>query len=227
MGHVVAVVGLQREAAVLRGLDIRTIAGGGAPERLARELATAARGADGIISFGMAGALAPDLALGDWVIGSTVGERECAPVWIEALSRRLPEARIGPVHADGRLIADPAEKAKLHRASGALAADMESHVVARVAAEAGLPFAVLRCISDEAAAALPPASAVAMKPGGGLALGAVLGSIARRPGQLPHLFRTVAGFNRAYAALGDGARRAGPRLGWVLPPPPPSSLRGA
>lgn len=89
---------------------------------------------------------------------------------------------------------------------------MESHIAARIAAEAGLPFAVLRCVSDEAAAALPPAIKVAMKPGGGLALGAVIASIASRPGQLPQLFRTVAGFNRAYAALGEGARRMGPRL---------------
>lgn len=216
MGDVVAVVGLRREAAVLRGLEVTAIAGGGASDRLVRELTAAAKkGAAGIISFGMAGALAPDLALGDWVIGSRVGGHGCDPAWIAALSARLPAARIGPVHADSALIADPAEKAKLHFASGSLAADMESHIVARVAAEAGLPFAVLRCISDEAAAALPPAIAVAMKPGGGLALGAVLGSIVRQPGQVPHLLRTVGGFNRAYAALGAGARRAGTRLAFA------------
>lgn len=212
MGHVVAVVGLAREAAVLRGLDVVAIPGGGAQERLARELAEAATGADGVISFGMAGALAPALRLGDWVIGSQVAGFACDPAWTARLAQCLPGARIGPVHADGRLIADPAEKARLHAASGALAADMESHIAAEAAATAGLPFAVLRCVSDEAAAALPPAIAVAMKPGGGLALGAVLGSILGRPGQLPHLMRTVAGFNRAYAALKAGAQAAGPRL---------------
>lgn len=211
-GHVVAVVGLQREATVLRGLEVVTVAGGGDPERLRRELAEAARGADGIISFGMAGALDPALRLGDWVIGERVGEFACDPRWIAALAQRLPQARIGPVHADGRLIADPAEKANLKRTSGVLAADMESHIAAEVAARFGLPFAMLRCISDEAAAALPPAIAVAMKPGGGLALGAVLGSIVGAPGQLPHLLRTVAGFNRAFRALRSGAEQAGPRL---------------
>lgn len=201
---------------MLRGLDVQAIAGGGVSERLAADLVQLAKGADAIISFGMAGALAPELVLGDWVIGTRVGAHDCDPRWIAGLSVRLPEARVGPIHADGRLIVDPAEKANLHRASGSLAADMESHVVARVAAEAGLPFAVLRCVSDEAPAALPPAIAVAMKPGGGLALGAVLASIARQPGQLPHLFRTVASFNRAYAALREGAARAGPRLAFVL-----------
>lgn len=212
MGHVVAVVGLAREAAVLRGLEVVTVAGGGAPERLASELNEAVQGADGIISFGMAGALDPALQVGDWVIGERVGENRCDPAWVEALSRRLPGARIGPIHADGRLISEPADKLDLHQASGALAADMESHVVARIAAQAGMPFAVLRCISDEAEAALPPAIALAMKPGGGLALGAVLGSIAREPAQLPRLARTVARFERAYRALKTGARQAGQQL---------------
>lgn len=216
MGHVVAVVGLQREAAVLRGLELVTVAGGGAPERLAAELTGLAKGASGIISFGMAGALAADLRLGDWVIGSQVGDHACDPKWIAALSARLPQARLGLVHADGRLIADPAEKADLNRASGCLIADMESHVVARIAAEAGLLFAVLRCVSDDAASALPPAIAVAMKPGGGLALGAVLGSIFGNPAQVPDLMRTVSGFNRAYRMLGQGAVLAGPRLAFDL-----------
>jgi adenosylhomocysteine nucleosidase len=212
LGHVVAVVGLRREAAVLRGLEVTIVAGGGAPDRLARELAQAAQGAAGIISFGMAGALAPDLRLGDWVIGERVAHHPCDSHWSAALARRLPSARTGPIHADGRLIGDVAEKARLNRLSGALAADMESHVAAQVAAKLGLPLAVLRCISDEAASALPPAISVAMKPGGGLALGAVLASIASKPGQFPGLVRTIGGFNRAYRALRAGAAAAGPRL---------------
>lgn len=212
MGHVIAVVGLRREAAVLRGLNVVTIAGGGDSRRLADELSAAASGADGIISFGTAGALDGRLGIGDWVIGERVGQLLCSERWIDAIAHRLPEARIGPIHADGRLVASPFDKAELNRAFGALAADMESHVVAEVAARAGLPFAVLRCVSDEASAALPPAIEVAMKPGGGLALGAVLGSLLRHPGQLPALARSVAGFNRAYGALRAGAQQAGPRL---------------
>lgn len=215
MGHVVAVVGLQREAAVLKGLDVVTVAGGGASERLSAALAETAKGADGIISFGMAGALSPDLRLGDWVIGDRVSgalDHACDDDWIAGLKGQLPSARIGPVHADGRLIADPAEKRNLNRTSACLVADMESHIAAAVARRYHLPFAVLRCVSDEAETALPPAIAVAMKPGGGLALSAVLGSILGNPGQLPHLMRTVAGFNRAYRELEAGAQAAGPRL---------------
>jgi hypothetical protein len=56
-----------------------------------------------------------------------------------------------------------------------------------------------RCISDTASHALPPAIAVAMRADGGLDLTAVLGSIISQPGQLPALFRTVAGFAKAFA----------------------------
>ncbi len=214
MRPVLAVTGTRREAAVLRGLGVTAIAGGGDAAALARELAQTAKGAAGIVSFGMAGALNPDLRVGDWVIGARLTgswEGQCDEGWGQALAAALPAARLGPVFADGRLIADPAEKLALGR-QGALAADMESHIAAAAAEAVGAPFAILRCISDEAGAAMPPAVAVAMKPGGGLATGAIFNSILRNPAQLPELLRATARFNRAFAALRDGSEAAGPRL---------------
>jgi hopanoid-associated phosphorylase len=227
LGDVIVVCGLDREGRVLTGPGLRIIAGGGNAAQLAEALARAAPAADGIISFGMAGALDPAMRIGDWVIGDTVlsspsyplkgrgSGQTCDPAWTAALARLMPDARRGPIYADGRLIADPAEKVALGQ-GGALAADMESHVAARCAAEAGLPFAVLRCISDEAGHAIPPAIAVSMRPDGGLALGAVLRSITRNPGQLPELMRTLFAFNRAYTALRAGAQALGPRLAFDL-----------
>lgn len=215
MRPVIAVTGLKREGAILRGGGIAVLAGGGAPERLAADLARAAPHAAGVISFGMAGALDPTLALGQWVIGERLTgacEHDCDPSWVAALAKMMPGARIGATFSDGRLIADPAEKRLLGARHGALAADMESHIAAQAAARAGLPFAVLRCVSDEADMRLPHAIAVAMRPDGGLALGAVLGSILAQPGQVPALAATVSRFARAYAALKAGARAAGPRL---------------
>jgi hopanoid-associated phosphorylase len=212
---VLVVTGLAREGAVLRGGGIEVLAGGGAPDRLAADLAAKAPGAAGVISFGMAGALDPNLKLGQWVIGDHLAGTfacTCDPAWVAALTRSLPGARVGTVYCDGRLIADPAEKRALAASHAALAADMESHVAAEAAARFGLPFVVLRCISDEAEQRLPPAIAVAMRPGGGLALGAVLGSILARPAQVPALVGTLSRFSRAYSALKAGARAVGPRL---------------
>lgn len=215
MSRVIAVTGSRREGAVLGGLGVTVIAGGSDAAGLERQLADLAKGAAGIVSFGMAGALVPSLGLGDWVIGTSLaGSREgdCDTAWGAALASRLSGAALGRCYADGRLIAEVAQKQSIARRTGALCADMESHIVAKIAAEAGVPFIILRCISDLADAALPPAVAVAMRPDGGLALGAVLGSLVATPGQLPSLMRTATGFNRAFAALREGANAAGPRL---------------
>ena len=216
----IAVTGTRREGAVLRGDGVRVICGGNDPARLARELDGAAANAAGIVSFGMAGALDPALAPGDWVIGDRLagggGECSCDPAWVEALAKCMPAARIGPAWCDGKLVSTPAEKQALHALSGALTADMESHIAAGVAQRSGLPFAILRCVSDAADAALPPAIAVAMRPDGGLALGAVLGSVLAQPWQLPGLVSTAARFARAYRSLKAGTREVGPRLAFDL-----------
>jgi adenosylhomocysteine nucleosidase len=84
---------------------------------------------------------------------------------------------------------------------------MESHLAGAAAAAHGVRFAVLRCISDEAGADLPPAIAVAMAPGGGLNGLRIAGSILRRPGQVPALLRTTARFKRAFDVLEAGGAR--------------------
>jgi hypothetical protein len=78
---------------------------------------------------------------------------------------------------------------------------METHVAARVAARRDFPFVALRVISDDAGSTLPPAALVGMKPDGGMALGAVLWSLARKPGQLPALIRTGNQAGRAFKSL--------------------------
>ena len=69
-------------------------------------------------------------------------------------------------------------------ATAADAVDMETWKAATVAARHGLPFAALRTISDPAGLDDAPAAEVAMTPGGGIDVGAVIGSLAADPGQL-------------------------------------------
>ena len=220
MGHVkpiIAVTGTRREAMVLEAAGVEVIAAGGDAEKLARELAARAPKAAGLISFGMAGAVDRALRLGDWVVGKRLigpTPADCDRAWANVLLERLPGARFGAVQASGKLLSDPYDKEQLSNKSAALVVDMESHVVAQAALAAGVPFAILRCVSDTAGAILPPAVEVMMKPDGDIDVGAVLGSVARQPGQLPSLIHTLAGFNRAYRSLIRGARQAGDRLGF-------------
>ncbi|OQW74360.1 MAG: hypothetical protein BVN33_08515 [Proteobacteria bacterium ST_bin13] len=196
--------GVEREAAVLGTYQQIIIPGGGDAAALREKLERAAKDASGIISFGLGGALDPSLKIGGWVIGTRlVGETDmdCDSDWVAALQGRLPNARLGPVYSDGRLISTTAEKAALAAKHRALVVDMESHVAGDVARAHGLPFAILRCVSDEATQAMPPAIAVAMLPDGGVNGRAMLTSIAKQPSQIPSLISSIVGFLRAMRAL--------------------------
>ncbi len=168
--------------------------------------------------MGLAGALAPRLAVGDWVVGTLSptgmerrewsvgagatrppGERRTDPQptarkeassgWISRIAALLPGAVVGRIHADGSMIVTAAQKEELHFSQRALACDMESHIAARVAARHGLPFAVARVISDCADRTLPRAAQVAMAPDGGIRIGALLLAILIRPWQTPRADR--------------------------------------
>jgi adenosylhomocysteine nucleosidase len=195
----------------LLAAGVTAIAIGGSGRALDEALAMQVGVLSGIISFGMGGALNPDLKLGDWVVGTGICggiDAVCDPEWICTLQRKLARARLGLCYADSRLIGSSSEKQILFRKHGALVADMESHLVAAAASRLGIPFAILRCISDEAGADLPPVISVAMRPDGRLALGSICKSILTNPAQIPDLWRTTAHFNRAFAAMRTGAKEA-------------------
>jgi hopanoid-associated phosphorylase len=189
--------GLRREARVMAGDGIAVIAGGGDAERLEQALEAAIGSVSGVLSSGFAGALDPELGVGEIVIGGVSGSESFA----KRLAKLLPHARIGLVAGRDQVAGSATEKRALWAETGALAVDMESHIAARVAARHGLPFAALRVISDEADATLPPAALAGMRPDGGIAIGAVLGSLLRKPRQLPALLRTGRDAGVAFQAL--------------------------
>jgi len=160
-GDVVAVTCLALEARIALGPGVSVICTH-ASQLIAALDRAAKGGASGIISFGIAGGLAPDLAAGDWVVGSSVRtEEECFPtdrVWAQALLAALP----GAVHAEiigaDAPVAHPSEKRRLHARTGAVAVDNESHVAARIAAAHRIPFAACRAVIDPAHSVLPPAA---------------------------------------------------------------------
>jgi adenosylhomocysteine nucleosidase len=217
--RIVAVTGLNREAKIVAGPGVTTVAGGGDNVRLRRELGTLASGAGGIISIGIAGALHPSLNVGDAVVASAVagegGPWQADPQWASRLAQALPQARLGLISGRDQIAADARAKGAIQRGDGSFAVDMESHVVAAVAAELGLPFAAVRFISDSAARGLPKAALLGMKPDGGMDLVAVLGSIAADPRQIPALIRTGMEAEAAFRALLRSRDRLGPTLGFA------------
>ncbi|MBV8563962.1 MAG: phosphorylase, partial [Methylobacteriaceae bacterium] len=133
--------------------------------------------------------------------------------WTLRLKAALPGVRVGAVAGSDVMVATAAAKAALRTATGAVAADMESHVVARAAERHRLPFAVARTISDAAHRGLPASAQAGMKPDGGMDLPGVLAALARRPWELPALIRTGVEAEAAFAALLRGRQLLGGTLG--------------
>jgi hopanoid-associated phosphorylase len=216
-GGIVAVTSLALEARIALGPGVSVICSQG--ECLAAALESAAkRGASGIISFGVAGGLAPDLIAGDWIAAAAVrtGQRlfPTDQAWTRSLLERLPEAAQAEIVGMDTLVADPLEKRLLHAQTGAAAVDMESHIAARIAAAHQIPFVACRAITDPADKPLPPAALIGLRPDGTADVLAVFRSLVRQPSQLPALVRTALDARTARAALRRGRRMLGAGLGF-------------
>ena len=263
------VTGLKSEARLLHGTELACVSTGGRAHIARAKIdRLVGRGVRGLISFGIAGALSPDLRTGDLVIADTVindiGEvwRTHEP-WVQALVSGIASARSGgqddaPHHAAARrseghatsgpawsskdhlaeepapsprassvtsavrpgrqapaerdvrvggllgldrMLSSPAEKAQAFAQRGALCVDMESHHVARMAAESGLPFIAVRAISDQADETLPAVMASFVDQEGQTQMSAVLTALILGRVGLGTLLRTGRASQRAHQAL--------------------------
>lgn len=204
-GAVVA-VGLKSEAALLPA-GTRVVISGGDPVRLAALLEALPGDVTGVLSFGIAGGLAPNAAAGDVIVATALRSLTesfpADPAWRAALIRRTSAAS-AILAASETLLTSAEAKRTLHNATRAAAADMESGAAARFARARGIPFAALRAVADGPAEVLPRAAAVGIRPDGSPAPLRVLVSLARRPWELPSLIRLA----RASAVAHEALRRA-------------------
>lgn len=204
--NVIAVSGLAREARIVRRARVVSVIGAGDSALLTRRLEEAiAAGAKGIVSFGIAGALAPLLRPGDLVIANHVvhGEERYATdaKWTQILRQKLPRATSAILVGHGEIVSHIDGKRRLFAISGAHAVDTESHIAARIARRRNVPFVAIRAISDAANRGLPPAALVSLTPNGHVRIGGVLRSLAGDPFQISDLITTGREAGKAFAAL--------------------------
>ena len=215
--------GMKAEAALLprssSSSSLSVACSGGSPARaviLARRLL--GEGAAGLISFGIAGGLAPGLRPGALVVGHSVfiGAEEipCDPRWRDALRQALPHALSGPIAGADEVAANPAQKAALHQIGQALAVDLETASVARICRAAGKPFAVLRAIADPYDRGIPDAALAGLDETGETRPWPVILRLARQPLSLPGLIRVGLDSKAALNALAAAAGQLGPTLGF-------------
>ena len=163
--------------------------------RCAEDRATEAiaAGATAALSVGFCGALHPSLKRGDVVVPARVRDAVTGDEWgcDASLAHGAGSLRGMLVTAD-RVVSDPAAR----RALDGLAVDMESAGTARACAQAGIPFAAIRAVTDQADEVLPDMQGV-VDDSGAVHPVRVLGRLITRP-------RDIA----AWARLARGARAA-------------------
>ena len=210
-----AVTGLAAEAEIAREAGLVAAAGAGTPEGTERAIRRLIeQGVPGLVSFGIAGGLAPNLASGTLIAPAAVrvlgGEAHWVDVeWHARLTRAAHAAGlplvVGGILGAEEIAASAAEKTRLRETTHAIAVDLESHRVARAAERARLPFLVFRVIADTADRDLPAAALVPLSRSGHPSV-RVVGSIIARPGQIPDLLRLARETRSALDALRKGAR---------------------
>src|SRR5260370_13666955 len=186
--RLIAVVGLAFEARIAAGPGVRVICSGNGKD-LADSLARAiADGARGVVSFGVAGGLSPALRPGTCIIGSAIlfetdrlNRIRPDDAWSQKLLQTIPGAVPGMLFGVPGPVAHPQAKAALYMKTGAIAVDMESHIVGGVAGAHGIPMAAIRVIADPAARAIPVSALAAMRPNGTTAIAAMIWSMLKRP----------------------------------------------
>lgn len=135
----------------------------------AAEAAVALYHPEVVISAGFAGALAPTLAVGEWVLPALVVDaRDGSRYETDIHKTRLEKTasrHLVLVTADE--VVNPERKAVLFRSYAAQAVDMEAAAVAKVARAHGVQFLALKAVSDESGFEMPPVERF-IGPDGGL-----------------------------------------------------------
>lgn len=205
-----------REGGLASGQKYVCVLSGPGPERaLAAARFLAGLGVSSLISVGVSGGLNPCVEPGSLLVGSFVYDADNGDMVWSSTDQVADEAgavlqKIG-LHALAgglatvrRAVTTAKGKRDIHARSNALAVDMESGAVARVAVENGLPFFALRVICDHVETEIPQELLSGLGVDGKAKPLSILGQLLRRPG----LLRVLLGMNRDFRSALSGLSKA-------------------
>jgi adenosylhomocysteine nucleosidase len=194
--------------------------GAGANNAQAAAQLLIAQGATRLISWGCAGALSAGLQSGDLVLADTLIDAEGATIvvnadWHQHVKALLLEYKPSPfdklrtgfvLHCGSlleskTLVSTSRDKQQLHQQTNAVALDMESVAIAKVAQSHALPFLAIRAIADPVAMDLPKAIGHALNAQGDVELGKLLKFLLWHPSELRGLITLGQHFNSAKRTL--------------------------
>jgi len=177
-------------------------------------------GATALMSWGVCGGLEPTFPPGSLLIPKIIISIAREPYTADLLWRQQLKNRLkghmniyeGPLAESKTVLSDPAAKAALGKQTGAIAVDMESAAVARIAKEGGVPFLAVRAIADDAETAIPGSLLHSLNHFGEVLPFRLLLSLLRAPSAVFILPRLGRNFRLARTALAAVARNAGDSL---------------
>lgn len=169
-------------------------------------------GVNCLISWGCAAGLDPNLHPGDLVLANSCVDAEQVAFELEnvnwfgevqaILSGHLSsKVQIGKLAESKSLVPSSVDKLHLNQATQAVALDMESVTIARVAKAHGLPFLAIRAIADPVSMDLPKAVSLSLNDQGEVNLIKLLIFLLLHPSELPGLVRLGMHFSAAKKTL--------------------------
>jgi adenosylhomocysteine nucleosidase len=202
-------LGLERVAASawphFRGGALELLCAG--PRAAHLDARAAGSAASMVISAGVCGALAPDLAEGDLVVPETIVGAKA----VRHSTASLPGLRRAGTLVTVETVVSTAElKARLWMETGALACDMESLPIVQWARVRGVAAAVVRGVSDTSSRGVSPDLAAVVEPDGRVRTARAVRVVLSRPGAIAEAMTlrngTQAALKSVAAALGVVAR---------------------
>lgn len=165
---------------------------------------------DGVVSWGVAGAIDPKLNFGDILISETVlynnDKYTCSLNWFNNINQELQNnysfIKSGMMVTNQEICSSIENKTSLYENTGASAVDMESGAIAELAQSENIDYLILRAISDNANTAIPEVVTNHTDNLGRPDLFPFLFSCIKQPGQIIELVKLARCYKKALSNLG-------------------------
>ena len=161
-------------------------------------------GAERLISWGCAAALAPNLKAGDLIIPLYLlsADKQRLSIesdWLQHCLKQLKplNPNSGLLIESENIISQSTEKQMLYQETSGIALDMESVALVKVAQTNNCPALVIRCIADPVSMNLPKAISYALNQAGDIVLSQLLRFLLTHPNEIPHLIKLGFHFQKA------------------------------
>lgn len=176
-----------------------------------------AQGATKLVSWGCAAALSSPFKPGDLILANKLMDAEgsgdanfcVSTAWHSYTKNRLAEfvaVHSGLLAESANIVSSSKDKKQLHSNTGAIALDMETIAIAKVAKQHNLPFLAIRAIADPVNMDLPHAINHSLNVLGDIVLGKLLLFLFLHPAELPGLIKLGFHFNAAKKTLKSVAK---------------------